>query len=125
MAKVRTRIAPSPTGKFHIGTARTALFNYLFARKNKGNFVLRFEDTDKERSTKEFEKDIIEALKWLGLKWDEQYKQMDRLNIYKKYADKLIEKKIAYEKEGAVWFKIPENRTIEFEDLIRGKISFE
>lgn len=122
---IRTRIAPSPTGKFHIGTARTALFNYLFVKKNGGDFLLRFEDTDRERSTLEFEKDIVEALKWLGLSWDEEYRQMDRLPIYKKHADKLMKDGFAYKKEGAVWFKIPKNRVIEFDDLIRGKIRFE
>ena len=69
--KVITRFAPSPTGFFHIGSARTALFNYLFAKKNKGKFILRIEDTDKERSKPEYEKDIIESLNWLEIKWDE------------------------------------------------------
>jgi len=69
--RVRTRIAPSPTGNLHLGTARSALFNYLFAKKNGGDFVLRIEDTDLERSTKEFEKNIIEGLLWLGITWDE------------------------------------------------------
>ena len=69
--EVRVRIAPSPTGFLHIGTARAALFNFLFAKKNKGVFVLRIEDTDKERSKKEYEDDIIEGFKWLGLEWDE------------------------------------------------------
>lgn len=123
--QIRTRIAPSPTGKFHIGTARTALFNYLFAKKNGGDFLLRFEDTDKERSTVESEKDIINGLKWLGLKWDEEYKQMDRLDIYKKYSDQLISEKKAYEKDGAIWFKIPSVETIVFDDLIRDKIKFD
>ena len=69
--EIRVRIAPSPTGPLHLGTARTALFNYLFAKKNKGKFILRIEDTDIERSDKKYEKDIIENLKWLGLDWDE------------------------------------------------------
>lgn len=68
---VRTRFAPSPTGLFHIGSARTALFNYLFAKKEEGSFILRIEDTDKERSNSIFENDIIENLKWLGILWDE------------------------------------------------------
>ena len=67
--EVRTRIAPSPTGFLHVGLARTALFNYLFARQKGGIFVLRIEDTDKDRSKPEFEKDIVENLKWLGLEW--------------------------------------------------------
>ena len=69
--QIRVRIAPSPTGFFHIGTARSALFNFLFARKHKGKFIVRIEDTDQERSKPEYEKDILESLKWLGLEWDE------------------------------------------------------
>ena len=69
--KVRTRFAPSPTGYLHIGSSRTALFNYLFEKKYEGVFVLRIEDTDLERSSPEFEKDIIESLKWLGIEWSE------------------------------------------------------
>jgi len=96
-SKVRVRIAPSPTGYLHIGTARTALFNWLFARKNAGTFVLRIEDTDLERSEKRFEKDIIEGLKWLGLEWDEgPIRQSDRLEIYEKYISKLLEDELAY-----------------------------
>src|SRR5919201_531532 len=68
---VRTRFAPSPTGYLHVGTARTALFNYLFARRNGGRFVLRLEDTDVARSTLEYERDILDNLHWLGLEWDE------------------------------------------------------
>ena len=102
---VRARIAPSPTGPMHIGTARTALFNYLFARQNKGKFVLRIEDTDKERSEQKWTDEIIEQLKWLEIKWDEgpdvggesgPYKQSQRADIYKKYLEKLLEQKSAY-----------------------------
>ena len=83
--EVRTRFAPSPTGFFHIGSARTALFNYLFAKKNKGAFILRIEDTDKERSKLEFEEDIIENLKWLGIESDEYpIRQSKRRDIYTK-----------------------------------------
>ena len=70
MTKVITRFPPSPTGYFHIGSARTALFNYLFAKNNNGEMILRFEDTDKERSKPEYEKDILEGLNWLGIKHD-------------------------------------------------------
>lgn len=95
--KVRVRIAPSPTGPFHIGSARTALFNWLFARKNGGQFILRFEDTDQSRNTKESEKDIMEGLQWLGLNWDEgPFYQMERLKIYQKYTQELLEKGKAY-----------------------------
>ena len=94
---MRVRIAPSPTGYLHVGTARTALFNWLFAKKNGGTFVLRIEDTDLERSEKKFEKDIIDGLKWLGLEWDEgPIRQSDRLEIYEKYINKLLEDEAAY-----------------------------
>ena len=95
--EIRTRLAPSPTGPLHIGTARTALFNWLFAKQNKGKFILRIEDTDKERSKKEYEGQIIEGLKWLGLDWDEgPYRQSERTEIYKKYLQKLLDEKKAY-----------------------------
>ena len=107
--KVRTRIAPSPTGYFHVGTARTALFNYLYAKRHGGEFILRIEDTDKERSKPEYEKDIIESLEWLGLEWDEgptkvkseklkveSYRQSERTEIYKKYLEKLLDEGKAY-----------------------------
>lgn len=89
--QVRARFAPSPTGTLHIGGARTALFNYLFAKQQKGEFILRIEDTDKERSRPEYEKDIIESLKWLGLDWDgEIIYQSKRLEIYEEYLKKLL-----------------------------------
>ncbi len=103
--KIRVRIAPSPTGPFHVGTARTALFNYLFARKNNGAFVLRIEDTDKARSKKCFEKDIFESLEWLGLKPDESpvnggpygpYRQSERTLTYQEYIQKLLEQGKAF-----------------------------
>jgi glutamyl-tRNA synthetase len=94
---VRVRIAPSPTGFLHLGLARAALFNYIFAKKNNGEFILRLEDTDKERSKPEFEKDIIENLKWLGINWDfEPYRQSERISIYAKYLEKLLKEKKAY-----------------------------
>jgi glutamyl-tRNA synthetase len=103
--EVRVRFAPSPTGFLHIGGARTALFNFLFARKNNGVFVLRIEDTDKERVKPEYERDILESLKWLGIEWDEgpdiggnygPYRQSERGKIYKKYLEKLLEEGKAY-----------------------------
>lgn len=103
--EIRTRFAPAPTGPLHIGGARTALFNYLFAKKNEGVFILRIEDTDPERSKPEYEKDIIDSLKWLGIEWDEgpdiggnygPYRQSERLNIYKKYLEKLLAEDKAY-----------------------------
>ena len=101
--EIRVRIAPSPTGPAHIGTARTALFNYLFAKQNKGKFILRIEDTDKERSEQKWTDEVIEQLKWLGIEWDEgpdiggefePYKQSQRSDIYKKYLEKLFDEKV-------------------------------
>ncbi|GAV23135.1 glutamate--tRNA ligase [Carboxydothermus pertinax] len=102
---VKVRFAPSPTGPLHIGGARSALFNYLFARKNDGVFIVRIEDTDLERSSRESEKNILESLKWLGITWDEgievggsngPYRQTERLSVYQKYAKKLIDEGFAY-----------------------------
>ncbi len=102
---VRVRFAPSPTGPLHIGGVRTALFNYLFAKKNGGDFILRIEDTDKERAELKWVQEIIEELKWLGIEWDEgpdidgkfgPYKQSQRLDIYKKYLEKLFEENKVY-----------------------------
>jgi nondiscriminating glutamyl-tRNA synthetase len=118
--KIRVRIAPSPTGLFHIGTARTALFNYLFAKKNKGSFILRIEDTDKERSEKKFEKDIMDGLEWLDLKWDELYYQSERVKTHENYLKKLLDSGQAYKKE-IIWFKNP-NKQVIFQDLIRGRV---
>jgi len=88
---VVTRFAPSPTGSMHVGNARTAIFNYLFARHNNGKLILRIEDTDPERSTRENENKLLEDLKWLGVEWDEgPYRQSERINIYKNYAHKLV-----------------------------------
>ena len=89
---IRVRIAPSPTGPMHIGTARTALFNWIFAKKNKGQFLLRIEDTDKERSKKKFEESILSGLEWLGLDYaEEPIRQSERGDIYKNYINKLLD----------------------------------
>jgi glutamyl-tRNA synthetase len=105
MEKVRVRFAPSPTGFLHVGNARTALFNWLFARQKGGVFILRVEDTDIERSAQEYEKRLVEDLGWLGLDWDEgpdvggglgPYRQSERLELYKKYAQELLERGKAY-----------------------------
>jgi glutamyl-tRNA synthetase len=94
---VRVRFAPSPTGYLHLGGVRTALFNFLFARSQNGVFILRIEDTDKERSKKEFEDDIIDALNWLGLSWDEAIvRQSERIDLYQKIIKELINKDLAY-----------------------------
>ena len=120
-SEIRTRFAPSPTGYLHVGGARTALFNWLYSRKNNGKFILRIEDTDQVRSTPDAIQAILNGLRWLGLDWDEgpdtstgsvsskgeygPYFQSQRLEIYNKYLDELLEKKAAYEKDGAVYFK--------------------
>ena len=132
--KVVTRMPPSPTGLFHIGSARTALFNYLYAKQNGGKFILRIEDTDKERSKKEFEDNITESLKWLKMPYEEFYRQSERTEIYKKHLKKLINQKIAYvsqeepKKEGdrgeVIRFKNP-NKKIKFNDLVLGEIEFD
>ena len=104
MTQIKTRFAPSPTGYLHVGGARTALFNYLFAKSNGGKFVLRIEDTDRERSSDEATKQVLESLKWLGIEWDEgpgkenedDYFQSKRLEIYQKYFDKLLQEKKVY-----------------------------
>ena len=104
--KVRVRYAPSPTGHLHIGNARTALFNYLFARHNKGTFVLRIEDTDTKRNVADGEKSQMENLKWLGIDWDEgpdkpgkygPYRQSERKDIYQPLIQELLDKGLAYE----------------------------
>lgn len=141
---VRTRFAPSPTGRLHIGSVRAALFNYLFAKHHGGSFVLRIEDTDRTRSTKESERDILDGLAWVGLPWDEgpvspeqksgkgkfgPYRQTERMSLYQKYIKKLLKEGQAYQRNGAVWFRIPSDRRdnpedrIRFYDLIRGEIS--
>ena len=130
---MKLRIAPSPTGQLHIGNARTALFNWLYAKANNGTFLVRIDDTDTERSTKEFEKDITENLKWLGLHWDEgievggshdSYKQSSRFDRYQEVAENLLSRNLAYEDDGAIRFKVPNDGSIEFKDYIRGDMLF-
>jgi nondiscriminating glutamyl-tRNA synthetase len=175
--ELRVRFAPSPTGPFHIGGARSALFNWLLARKLGGKFVMRIEDTDLERSSRESEHNIMEALRWLGIDWDEgvdvggpygPYRQTERLPIYREYTEKLLatgqayhcycseeeleadrqqlmakgdtprylgrcrnlsaEDKARLEAEGrkcTVRFRVPDNKQIVFNDLVRGVVSFE
>ncbi|MDE0483486.1 MAG: glutamate--tRNA ligase [Candidatus Poribacteria bacterium] len=94
--QVRVRMAPSPTGYLHIGGARTALFNWLFAKHHNGKFILRIDDTDTARSTDESMREIYHALKWLGINWDEQYVQSDRKSIYEGYVEQLLESGNAY-----------------------------
>src|SRR5476649_2762233 len=130
MSQVRVRFAPSPTGFFHIGSARTALFNWLYARHTGGTFVLRIEDTDASRNSEAFLDVIYDSLTWLGLNWDEgprvggafgPYRQSERGDIYRAYLEKLRATGRAYEKEGAVFFKISGEPQV-IEDAIRGRV---
>ncbi|AST05838.1 glutamate--tRNA ligase [Anoxybacillus flavithermus] len=176
--EVRVRYAPSPTGHLHIGGARTALFNYLFARHHHGKFIVRIEDTDIERNVEGGEQSQLENLKWLGIEYDESvdkdggygpYRQTERLHIYRQYTNELLEKGYAYkcfctpeeleqereaqkaagiaapqysgkcrhltpeqvqqlESEGkpyTIRLKVPEGKVYEFEDMVRGHVSFE
>jgi len=127
-------MAPSPTGNLHIGTARTALFNYLFAKQNGGKFILRIDDTDTERSTKAFEQNILDGLKWLGISYDELFRQSERTNIYISYLKKMIDNGSIYmskeevKEEGqrpeVIRLKNP-NKKIVFDDLVRDQIEFD
>ena len=159
---VRTRFAPSPTGALHIGGARTAIFNWLYARHAGGKFILRIEDTDQSRSTQESIDEILDAMEWLGLDWDEgPYRQSERLEIYREHAETLLESGKAYkcfvtpeelnskrkeaqargdvfrydrkwaeenagaDKPYAIRLLTPDDETIEVDDALRGKVSFE
>lgn len=176
-AEVRVRYAPSPTGHLHIGNARTALFNYLYARNRGGKFIIRIEDTDVKRNVAGGEESQLKYLKWLGIDWDESidigggygpYRQTERLDIYNKYWQELLdrglayrcycseeeleqereeqmargetprysgrhrdlneEQRQAYEAEGripSIRFRVPENRTYSFDDMVKGSISFD
>jgi glutamyl-tRNA synthetase len=139
MKRVRVRYAPSPTGLLHIGNARSALFNYLFARHFEGDFIVRIEDTDTARNVVGGEASQLDNLKWLGLSWDESvdiggkygpYRQLERLDLYQKYAEILLEKGLAYKdyKENstkfAIRFKVPENVDYAFNDIVRGELKF-
>ncbi|MDP8253100.1 MAG: glutamate--tRNA ligase [Candidatus Kaelpia aquatica] len=128
MSEIVLRFAPSPTGYLHVGGARTALFNFLFARHNKGKFILRIEDTDLERSEDSFLDDILESLKWLGIDWDgEVIHQSQRFDIYRNYADKLLRDGLAYEEktERGLALRYKSNAdSVKFNDLLRGEIEF-
>lgn len=175
--EIRVRYAPSPTGHLHIGNARTALFNYLFARHHGGKFIIRIEDTDVKRNVAGGEESQLKYLKWLGMSWDESidvggeygpYRQTERLDIYKTYWQDLVNRGLAYrcycteeelekereeqmarnetprysgkhrslteqeikayEAEGrvpSIRFKVPENRTYTFDDMVKGTITFD
>jgi glutamyl-tRNA synthetase len=130
---VRTRFAPSPTGYLHVGGARTALFNWLFARKNGGKFVLRIEDTDEKRNTAEAMQAIYEGLNWLDLDWDEgpdkgggfgPYLQSQRKQVYEKHLARLEAGGHTYVDEGAIRFRSP-RKTVVVEDIVCGRIEFD
>ena len=130
--KVVTRFAPSPTGHFHVGGIRSALFNFLFAKQNGGIYILRSEDTDKERSKREYEDEFMELFDWLHLKPDQFFRQSDRLEIHQKYLQKMIDAGQAYvskeiptkegQREEVIRFKNP-NKKITFKDLVLGEIT--
>ena len=133
MSSVRTRFAPSPTGYLHVGGARTALFNFLFARHHGGTFVLRVEDTDEARNTEAARDAIFSGMRWLGLDWDEgpqaggsygPYFQSEREEIYLRYFEKLREAGHLYEDNGAWRFRSP-RKTVVLEDLVCGRIEFD
>lgn len=126
MTPIKVRFAPSPTGYLHIGSARTALFNWLFARHEGGKFYLRIEDTDQERSKQEFLEEILSSLRWLGLDWDgEPVYQSQRADYYRDVAEKLIKEGKAYYEQKAVRFRMPKAGKIGFDDLLHGRIEFD
>ena len=113
---VRVRFAPSPTGDLHLGSARTALFNWLYAKHTGGKLILRIEDTDKERSTDEAVSSLLADLSWLGIDYDEgAFYQSERDDLYNNYLNILLMSDKAYEKDGAVWFKLDGERSIKFD----------
>ncbi|MEM9081218.1 MAG: glutamate--tRNA ligase family protein [Verrucomicrobiota bacterium] len=136
---VRTRFAPSPTGYLHVGGARTALFNWLFARKHGGSFILRVEDTDQERNTDEARQAIFDGMSWLGLDWDEgppqsgqsgkggdygPYNQSERNDIYQKHFDTLLAADRVYEDDGAWRFRF-DRKPITMQDLVCGEVTID
>ncbi len=131
---VRVRFAPSPTGALHIGGGHTALFNWLWARRTGGKFILRIEDTDRERSTKEYEDTIMSGMQWLGLDWDEgpdtggpfgPYRQSERLSTYREAAERLLDEGKAYREGDAVIFRVPQGVPLAFDDMVYGRIEMQ
>ena len=122
---IRVRFAPSPTGYLHVGGARTALFNWLYARHERGKFLLRIEDTDRQRSTDEHTKVILDGLTWLGLDWDEPpVFQGARIKRHQAVADQLLAEGKAYVEDGAIRFRLPSGE-IAWDDAVHGRISFQ
>jgi glutamyl-tRNA synthetase len=131
MQTVRVRFAPSPTGFFHIGSARTALFNWLYARHCDGVFILRIEDTDAERNEEAYVELIYRSMRWLGLDWDEgpdvggpcgPYRQSERGEIYRAWLEKLRAAGRVYEKDGAQWFRLEGERYTEFDEYLKAEV---
>ncbi len=123
---MRLRFAPSPTGALHIGGARTALYNWLLARGSGGTLVLRLEDTDRERSTPENVEQILDALRWLGIDWDEgPISQSERAGRHREEIGRLVDEGHAYEHEGAVRLRVPSEGITTVRDAIRGEIAFD
>lgn len=129
--ETRVRFAPSPTGALHIGGGHTALFNWLWARHTGGRFILRIEDTDRERSTQEYEDTIMSGMQWLGLDWDEgpdcggafgPYRQSERLELYRESAEKLVAEGQAYRENGAILFRVLPGVELSFDDVVYGRI---
>jgi len=133
MENVRVRIAPSPTGMVHVGNTHAAYFNYVFAKKNNGTFIVRLDDTDAQRFVEGAEEKVYELFTWLGLTWQEgpdiggpyaPYRQSERFDRYAKVAQSLVDEGKAYEHEGAIFLKLPEGKPFVFNDLVRGEVSF-
>ena len=131
MSQVRVRFAPSPTGFFHLGSARTALFNWLYARHTAGTFVLRIEDTDKARNTDEALRVLLDGMRWMGLDWDEgpevggnfgPYFQSERQATYDAYLSKLKAAGRTYEKDGAIWFKLEGERYTAYDEFRKAEV---
>ena len=131
MSQVRVRFAPSPTGFFHIGSARTALFNWLYARHTGGKLILRIEDTDKARNTDEALRVLLDGMRWLGLDWDEgpeaggdfgPYFQSERQPVYDAYLEKLQAAGRTYEKDGAIWFKLEGERYTTYDEFKKAEV---
>ncbi|MDR1874821.1 MAG: glutamate--tRNA ligase [Synergistaceae bacterium] len=129
--ETRVRFAPSPTGALHIGGGHTALFNWLWARRTGGSFVLRIEDTDRDRSTREYEETIMSGMRWLGLDWDEgpdrggafgPYRQSERLSTYRENAEKLVAEGKAYREGDAILYRVLPGVELSFDDVVYGRI---
>lgn len=131
MSEVRVRFAPSPTGFFHIGSARTALFNWLYARHTGGRFILRVEDTDKARNTEEALQVLLDGMRWMGLDWDEgpevggeygPYFQSQRQAVYDHYLGQLEAAGRTYERDGAIWFRLEGERYTAYDDFKKAEV---